>query len=195
MVKEEHRIYVTRKSGFIQHAHRADAEIALTIRGPLRARHARRGDHPKRTRAKHIPSHDEVRSRMRVGDALKMNLEVDVISRKRVHVGIHNRLRECGVDHQQGVYGRAGEEQVSCGEGLKGKIATDVMGDRVGDFDVLEATGKDLVVVLRVTPRAETVVSGVGPDRCVIKVRGIYSPIRTDTQHSRTKALPCVQFQ
>ena len=88
----------------------------------------------------------------------------------------------------------AGDDQ-SSGEGLKGKITTDVVGAGVGDFDILEATGGDLEVVLGVTPRAEAVVSGVGPDRRVIKVRGICSCIRTDTQYSRTKALPCVQSQ
>ena len=196
MVKEEHRIYVTGGKCFVQHASTTDTEIFLTIRSPLRARHARRGDHPKRTRTKHVPSHDEMGSRVGVRNRLKMGLEVDVVPRKRIHGVVHNRFRECRVHHQQGVHEPAGDgDGGSSGERLKGKITTDVVGGGVGDFDILEATGGDLEVVLRVTPRAETVVSGVGPDRGVIKVRGIYGCIRTGIQRSQPKALPCVQSQ
>ena len=193
MVKEEHGI-CDRGKGFVQYVHTTATEIALTVRRPLRARHARGGDHVKRTLAKHIPSQDEMRSRVRIRDAPKMAIESDIVPRIRVHGGIHSRLSECRVDQQLGVLRRAGEEQ-SSEQGLKSKITTDVVRNGVGDFDILEATGEDLVVVLRVTPRAETVVSRVGKDRRVVKVRGIYSRIRTDTQQVRTKALPCVQSQ
>ena len=182
------------EASFVQHVHLTNTEISLTIWRPLRARHARRGNQPKWAPPSHFPSHDEMGSRMRIRDALKMGIESDIVPRKRVHGGIHNRLSERRVDHQQGVYRLAGDDQ-SSGEGLKGKITTNVVRDRVGDFDVLETTGEDLKVVLWITPRAETVVSGVGKDRRVVKIRGIYSRIRTTIQCSRSKALPCVQSQ
>ena len=123
-----------------------------------------------------------------------MAIESGIVPRKRVHSGIHNRLRERRVDQQLGVLGRAGDEQ-SPEQGLKSKITTDVVRDGVGDFDILEATGGDLVVVVWITPRAESVVGGVGKDGRVIKVRGVYAYIRTGIQRSRTEALPCVQSQ
>ena len=182
------------EASFVKLVDTTNAEISPTVRSPRRSNVTRGGDHPKRTRSKQVPSHDEMRSRMRVRRLLKMGLEPDIVSRKRVHGGIHDLSRERRVDQQHGVLIRYAWK-LSCEERLKGVIAADVVRDGVGNFEVLKSTGGDLEVVLWVTPRAETVVSGVGPDRCVVKVRGIYFCIRTGTQQSLPKALPCVQSQ
>jgi len=50
-------------------------------------------------------------------------------------------------------------------EGLEGEIPTDVVWNRVSELDILEAAGGDLEVVLWITPRSETVKSGVGEYR------------------------------
>ena len=182
------------EASFVKLAAITNAEISPTVRRPLRSSVTRGGDHPKRTLPKHIPSHDEMRSRMRVRRLVKMGLESDIVSRIRVHGGIHNCLRERRVDQQHGVLIRyAGK--LSSEVRPKGVIAADVVRDGVGDFEVLKSTGGDLEVVLWVSPRAEAVVSGVGKDRRVVKVRSIYFCVRTGTQQSLAEALPCVQSQ
>ena len=114
-----------------------------------------------------------MRSRVRPLDILKIRLKADIIPRKRAHSEIHIRFRERGVDHQQRVnrwrtgYGDAGEEGLEC------EIPADMVRDWVGEFNVLEATGGDLEVVLWITPRPNSVKSGVGKYRRVIEVRGI----------------------
>ena len=58
-------------------------------------------------------------------------------------------------------------------EGLKGEVPADVVWNGVGELEVLESTGGDLEVVLWVTPRSKTVISGVGKYTRVKEVRGI----------------------
>ena len=182
------------EASFVKLVDTTNAEISLTVRRPLRSSVTRGGDHPKRTLPKHIPSHDEMRSRMRVRRLVNMGLESDIVSRIRVHGSIHDCSRERCIYQQQGVLIRyAGK--LSSEVRLKGVIAADVVRDGVGDFEVLKSTGGDLEVVLWVTPRAEAVVSGVGKDRRVVKVGGIYFCIRTGTQQYLPEALPCVQSQ
>ena len=123
-------------------------------------------------------------SRVRPKDAFKIRLEVDIVSRKRVQVVIHARLREGRVDHHLGVYGRCAGDNQSSEEGLEGIIAADVVRNQVGDSDVLETTSGDLEVVLWVTQRAKTFNGGVGKDRRMLKVRGIYVCVRTSIRYS-----------
>ena len=106
-------------------------------------------------------------------DVLKECLETGIISRKRVQSVIHFRLRERRVDVQIRVYGSGAGETSYAKEGLEGDVTANVMRNGVGDFDVLKATGKDLVVVRRVTPGPNTVEGRVGKDRRVVEVRGI----------------------
>jgi len=106
-------------------------------------------------------------------DAFNESLKADVIPRERVHIEIHDLFRERGVDHQQGVHGRRSGGVDAKEEGLNSEIPADVVRGGVGEFDILEATGGNLVVVRRITPRPETVKSGVGKERRVIEVRGI----------------------
>lgn len=47
------------------------------------------------------------------------------------------------------------------------------MRDGVGKHDILEATGGNLEVVVQVAPRPQAVITRVGEDRRVIKVRGL----------------------
>ena len=56
------------------------------------------------------------------------------------------------------------------------------MWDGISKGDVLEAAGRNLVVIVGVTPRPETILSGVGKDRRVIKVGGICFHIRSGTE-------------
>ena len=123
-------------------------------------------------------------SRVRPKDAFKIRLEVDIVSRKRVQVVIHARLREGRVDQHLGVYGRCAGDNQSSEEGSEGIIAADVVRNRVGDSDVLETTSGDLEVVLWVTQRAKTFNGGVGKDRRMLKVRGIYVCVRTSIRYS-----------
>ena len=48
------------------------------------------------------------------------------------------------------------------------------MWDRVGDGNVLEATGINLVIVIWITPTAKAVKGGVGKDGGMIEIRGVY---------------------
>ena len=97
-----------------------------------------------------------MRSRMRSIDVLKIRLEVGVVPRERVDREIHVLFRERGVDHQLGISGglarRRGE--VAGEEGLQGIITADVVRNGIGDLHILETTGRDLVIVRRVTPRS-----------------------------------------
>ena len=112
-------------------------------------------------------------------DVLEICLEVDVISRKRVDGIIDVLFAEGGVEKRRGSYG-LGESRDR--NGLEGIVATDVMWDRIGDGDVLETAGRNLVVVFRVTPRPKALLGGVGKDGRVVKVRGIYFHVRLGTR-------------
>jgi hypothetical protein len=52
-------------------------------------------------------------------------------------------------------------------------VPTDVVGNGVSKFEVLEASSGDLEVIIRVTPRPKAFTIVVGKDRRVVKVRGI----------------------
>ena len=106
-------------------------------------------------------------------DVLKECLEAGIISCKRVQSVIHFRLRERRIDVQIRVHGSSAGETSYAKEGLEGDVTANVMRNGVSDFDVLEATGEDLVVVRRVTPGPNTVKGRVGKDRRVVEVRGI----------------------
>lgn len=54
-----------------------------------------------------------------------------------------------------------------------GEVPADVVWDGVGDEDVLEAAGGDLVVVIWVAPTSNPVKGGVGKDSGMIEIRGI----------------------
>ena len=120
---------------------------------------------------------------MRPGDTLKICLEVNKVPRKRVHVVIHILSRQRRVDQQQRVGRYAGEGDHYETVGLESEVAADVMRDGIGEYDIFEAASRDLKIILWVTPRPETINSGVGPDRRVIIVRGIYFRVRTGIQY------------
>ena len=132
-------------------------------------------------------------SRVRPGDTLKICLEVNKVPRKRVHVVIHIRSRQRCIDQQQRVCRYAGDYYETVG--LKSEVAADVMRDGVGESDIFETASRDLKIILWVTPRPETVNSGVGPHRRVVIVRGIYFRVKIGIQYRWLKALPCVQSQ
>ena len=94
-----------------------------------------------------------MRSRMWPRDALKVWLEAVKVPREPVNRSIHIRLREREVDPSLAVHPRRWGEAVHRREGSKGIITADVMRDRVGDRDILETSGGDLVIVIRITPR------------------------------------------
>ena len=112
-------------------------------------------------------------------DVLEIGLEVDIVSREGVDREIDVRLTERGVEHRRGSDGLGESRQRNR---LSGIVATDVMWDGISEGDVLEAAGGNLVVVIGVTPRPETILGGVGKDRRVIKVGGIYFHIRSGTE-------------
>ena len=132
---------------------------------------------------------------MRPGGTLKICLEVNKVPRKRVHVVIHIRSRQRRVYQQQRVGRYAGDGDYYETVGLKSEVAADVVRDGVGESDIFETASRDLEIILWVTPRPETINSGVGPDRRVVIVRGIYFRVRIGIQYRWLKALPCVQSQ
>jgi hypothetical protein len=122
-------------------------------------------------------------SRMRTKEVLEVRLEAGKVAGVVVERDIHSVLCVGGVDHECGVHsGRWGEAVRWREERLKSIITADVVGDGVGEHEVLEATGGDLVIVVRVTPRSQTLSSGIGKDRGVLGVRGIYFCVRTDVE-------------
>jgi len=159
--------------------HRVVKEEHGIIRRPPLPRDASRGSQAKWTRPCHLPSEDKMRSRVRPRKGLEIRVEVDKIPWERVHSDSHNLRCERSVDHEEGVrYGRCawGEWDIQ-EEGLKGKIAANVVGNGVGDLHILETTGVDLVVIIWVTPMPNAIISGVGKDGRVIKVCGILCPV------------------
>ena len=135
---------------------------SLTVRRPLHSRVAPGRSQPKRTHPLHIPSQDEMWSRMRSRDALRICLETEEITPKRFHDEIDICFCERRVELQRAVQsypGRGADGWVE--EGLEGEIPADVVWDGVGDPDVFEAGSGDLEVVVRVAPGSQTVVRGV----------------------------------
>jgi len=131
----------------------------------------------ERTETGHVTSQDDMDSGMRSLNTLNVLLEVGVVAVKRAEEVVDVGSSERSVDHRQGIDGRYTGDDQSSKEGLKGEVTTDVVGDRVSIFDVLEVAGVDLEVVGSDTPRAETVDGGVGKDGGVLKVRGIFCPV------------------
>ena len=125
-------------------------------------------------------------SRMGPRDAPMVYLEALKVPCESVDHEIHVRLCERAVDPSltvhPGRWDKAGDRR----KGSKGIITADVVWDGVGDGDIFETAGGDLVIVICVTPRPEALCGGIGKDRCVLKVRGIYSHVRTDIQKSLT---------
>lgn len=109
---------------------------------------------------------------MRSREVLKIQLETGIIAVKRVQNIIHIRLRKCRVDHCLRVH-RHAVDTGHAEEGLEGEVTANVVRNGVGNLDILEATGEDLVVIVRVTPGPKTLSSGVRKDRSVIEVRGV----------------------
>ena len=113
--------------------------------------------------------------RMRSIKTLEETLEAGIVSDVVFHKEVHIRFGESRVDHHvrgDDTGGRAGE--VGSGEvGLEDEVTADMVGNGVGDGDILESTGVDLVVVVGVAPSTDTVIGGVGKDRRVEKVGGI----------------------
>ena len=134
---------------------------------------------------------------MRSIEVLKSRLEGEIIPRWRVHSGVENFARKRCVEHQRGIHSwYTGGNGVSWWEvGIQSKVTADVVGNRVCKPHILEATGGDLEVVIRVAPSPKTIVSGVRKHRRVIKVRGIWFPFRVAIQYSGREALPFVQSQ
>ena len=120
---------------------------------------------------------------MRPINVLKIRLEAGKVPREGIDREIHVRFRERSVYHQLGVYGQCtgwwGEAAVpKREERLKGVITTDMVWGGVGDRDILETAGRDLEIVRRVTPRPKTLIIGIGKNRRMFKVRGIYFHVR-----------------
>jgi len=102
-----------------------------------------------------------MRSRMRPRDAPMVYLEALKVARESVDREIHVRLCECAVDPSLTVHpGRWDKAGYRC-EGSKGIITADVVRDGVGDGDILETAGGDLVIVICITPRPETLFGGI----------------------------------
>ena len=135
------------------------------------------------TRARHITSEDNMGSRVRTEDVLEVRLEAGVVSGVIVKGDIHGIGGVRVVDRQCGINTDRCAEAVGWREErLKGKVTADMMRDGVGDRNVLETASRDLVVIVCVTPRAETVSSGIVKDRGVFRIRGIYFWVRTSVQ-------------
>lgn len=88
-----------------------------------------------------------MRSDVRPVNTFHIRLKADVIPSKRIHLEIHDLFRERGVDHQLGVHSWRSGGADAKEEGLNREIPADVVRDGVGDSDILEATGRNLVVV------------------------------------------------
>jgi len=96
-----------------------------------------------------------MRSRMRPIDVLKIRLKAGVVPRERVDREIHVLFRERGVDHQLGVWDWCARRRGEVGEeGLQSIITADAVRDGIGELDILETAGRDLVIVRWVTPRS-----------------------------------------
>ena len=112
-------------------------------------------------------------SRMGPREVLKVRLETGIIAREGVDGVIHIRLGEGRVDQRLRIYGWCAWDVDYAEEGLEGVITADVVGNGVGDSDILEATGEDLIVVRRVTPRPKTLGGVVRQYRRVVEVCGV----------------------
>jgi len=117
-----------------------------------------------------------MRSRVRPVDVLKVRLEAGIVPREGADHEIHFRFCECGVDHQRGVHGRCAGQWGDVK--LRGIITADVVWDGVRDRHILETAGINLEIVCWVTPRPKTIMGGIGKDRRVFKVSGIYFRVR-----------------
>lgn len=107
-------------------------------------------------------------------DALRIRLEADIISSERANDEIDVCFRERRVEHQRGVRSCTGRATApSPKEGLVCIIPADVVWNGISNLHVLESTSEDLEVVIWVSPRSKTVVSGIGKYCCMIEVRGI----------------------
>jgi hypothetical protein len=93
-------------------------------------------------------------SGVRSGEVLEVPLEVVVVPIERGKRVIDILLRERDVDRRGEIHGWCTGESSRVKE--VGEIAADVVRDGVGEQDVLETTGVDLVIVRRITPRAKT---------------------------------------
>jgi len=129
-------------------------------------------------------------------DVLEIRLEVGIVPGVVVECYVHSRLRVRGVDHELGDHSGWWTEAVHwCEERLKSVFTANVVRDGVGNRDVLQTTRGDLVIICGVTPGSQTVISGIGKDRRVLGVRGIYLRVRTGIKMLLLKTSPSVQSQ
>ena len=116
-------------------------------------------------------------SGVRSGEILEVPLKVVKVPIERVKCMIDIFWREREVDCQGKIHGWCtGEHNRAKGVG---ETAPDVVFDGIGENYVLETASTDLEIVRRITPRAKTLVSVVGEDRRVVKVRSVCSRFRT----------------
>ena len=56
---------------------------------------------------------------------------------------------------------------------MKSIIPANAVGDRVGKHDVLETTGRDLEVIIWITPRSKAVVVRIRKESGMVRVRRV----------------------
>jgi len=93
---------------------------------------------------------------MRPRDACMVYLEAREVPREPIDREIHVRLCERAVDPKLTVHPGRWDKTVHRCEGSKGIITADMVRNGVGDGDILETAGGDLVIVICITPRPET---------------------------------------
>jgi len=135
-------------------------------------------------------------SGVRSEDVLEIRLEAGIVPGVVVKRYVHSVLRVRGVDHELGFHSGWWSEAVRRGEErLKSVVAADVVRGGVGKHNILQTTGGDLVIIFGVAPRSQTIMSGIGKDRCVFGVLGICLRVRTSIKVLLLKTLPSVQSQ
>jgi len=166
-----------------QYKHTAKTETIRTIGRPLLSADAIGGLQSVWTRPRHITSENNMGSGVGSEEVLEIRLEASIVPVEVVKRYVHGVLRVRGVDHERGVHsGRWGEAIRRGEERLKSVVTANVVRYGVGKHNVLQSTGGDLVIIVGVTPRSQTIMSGIGKDRRVLGVLGICLRVRTRIQ-------------
>lgn len=127
-------------------------------------------------------------SNMGPEEVLEVSLEAGVVTGEVVERNVHSRGRVTVVDHVRRINANGRRETaIRVEERLEGVIAADFVRDGVSESDVLETAGRDLVIIVSITPRAEAIVAGIAEDGGVLRIRSVYLRVRDwDAQISST---------
>jgi len=159
--------------------HTTNTNTVHTVGRPLLSTDAIGWLQPIRAETGHITSEDDMESNVGPEEVLEVTLEAGVVTGEVVERNIHSGGRVTVVDHVRRINPRgSGEAGSRVEERLKSIITTDFVGGRVSECDILETSGRDLVIIISVAPRAETIGGGIVKDGSVFGVRGIYLRVR-----------------